>query len=56
MRTDAAVFEELVKASTLPFFATDFGQQAYPNRINIPLSDEGADVTFYLAEKGRKKG
>ena len=43
-----------MKASTLPFFATDFGQQAYPNRISIPLSDEEAHVTFYLAEKKGK--
>ena len=56
VQPDAAVFEELVKASTLPCFATDFGQQAYPNRVNIPLSDEEAHVTFYLAKKERKQG
>ena len=51
VQPDAAVFEELVKASSLPCFATDFGQQAYPNRIHIPLSDEEAHVTFYLAKR-----
>ena len=56
VQPDAAVFEELVKASSLPCFATDFGQQSYPNRVNIPLADEEARVTFYLAEKERKIG
>ena len=51
VQPDAAVFEELVKASSLPCFATDFGQQAYPNRVIIPLADDEAHVTFYLAEK-----
>lgn len=52
VQPDAAVFEELVKASALPCFATDYGRfQNYPNRINIPLADEEAHVTFYLARK-----
>ena len=40
----------------LACFATDFGQQSYPNRVNIPLPDGEAHVTFYLAEKERKIG
>lgn len=56
VQPDAAVFEELVKASSLPCFATDCGQgQTYPNRVNIPLADEEAHVTFYLAKRERKK-
>ena len=54
VQPDEAVFEELVKASSLSCFATDFGQQTYPNRVNIPLSDEEAHVTFYLSKKKGK--
>ena len=51
VQTDEAVFEELVNASALPCFTTDYfpnREQRYPNRVNIPIVDEGADVTFYL--------
>ena len=49
VQPDAAVFEELVKASSLPCFTTDYGHFLdYPNRVNIPLVDEEAHVTFYL--------
>lgn len=52
VQPDAAVFDELVRASTLPCFTTDYGGfQAYPNRINIPLTDDEAHVTFYVAGK-----
>lgn len=52
VQPDDAVFDELVKASSLPCFTTDyFGCQNYPDRVNIPLADEEAHVTFYLAEK-----
>lgn len=52
VQPDEAVFHELVKASSLPCFATDYAQfQSYPNRVNIPLADEDAHVTFYLAGK-----
>lgn len=52
VQSDAAVFEELVKASSLPCFTTNYGHfQSYPNRVNIPLADEEANVTFYLAQK-----
>ena len=49
VQPDAAVFEELVKASSLPCFTTDYGHfLSYPNRVNIPLTDAEARVTFYL--------
>ena len=52
VQPDEAVFEELVKASSLPCFTTDYGRlQNYPNRVNIPLSDAEAHVTFYTARK-----
>ena len=52
VQPDADVFEELVKASSLPCFATDYGNFLnYPNRVNIPLTDDDAHVTFYLAKR-----
>lgn len=51
VQTDSSVFDELVRASSLPCFTTDYGQLqgGYPERINIPLADAEAHVTFYLA-------
>ena len=55
VQTDTAVFDELVRASSLPCFTTDYGQLrqhiSYPGRVNIPLTDREAKVTFYLAGK-----
>lgn len=50
VQTDPTVFDELVKASTLPCFTTDYGQLRffYPGRVNVPLTDAEANVTFYL--------
>ena len=51
VQTDASVFDELVKASSLPCFTTDYflnRNSMYPNRVNVPITDEGATVTFYL--------
>ena len=55
VQTDSSVFDELVRASSLPCFTTDYGQlqRGYPGRIHIPLAEEEAHVTFYLAEKKR---
>lgn len=58
VQTDDAVFNELVKASTLPCFTTDYitdRESAYPNRINIPIADEDANVTFYSISRERQK-
>lgn len=52
VQTDDAVFDELVKASSLPCFITDYGRfMNYANRINIPLTDSEAQVTFYIADR-----
>lgn len=53
VQTDTSVFDELVRASSLPCFTTDYGQLqgGYPNRVHIPLADEEAHVTFYLAAR-----
>lgn len=44
-------FDELVRASSLPCFATDVSLRASAvpqGRVIIPISDEAATVTFYL--------
>ncbi len=52
VQSDASVFDELVKASALPCFTTDYSRfHGYPNRVCIPLSDREAHVTFYLASR-----
>ncbi len=53
VQTDASVFDELVNASSLPCFSTDYGQLqgGYPNRIHIPLADDAAHVTFYMVKR-----
>lgn len=51
VQTDAETFEELVRASSLPCFATDYVQSLHPgfaSRVNIPLTDPEAHVTFYI--------
>lgn len=52
VQPDDAVFLELVRASSLPCFTTDYGNlQSCPDRVNIPLSDPEAHVTFYRADR-----
>lgn len=53
VQADTSVFDELVCASSLPCFTTDYGhlQDGYPNRIHIPLTDDDAHITFYIAKK-----
>ena len=50
VQTDTSVFDELVRASSLPCFTTDYGQLqgGYPDRVNIPLTDDEAHITFYI--------
>lgn len=51
VQTDESEFNELVRASSLPCFTTDYiskRDRIYPERVNIPIVDEDANVTFYL--------
>lgn len=51
VQTDEAVFDEIVNASSLPCFTTDYFtnyESMYPDRINIPITDDEANVTFYV--------
>ena len=59
VQTDPSVFDELVKASSLPCFSTDYGQRqqpGYSGRVNIPMSDNEVQVTFYIAERNTFRG
>ncbi len=52
VQTDEYTFDELARSSSLPCFTTDYFRQSmdrYGNRVNIPLTDAEANVTFYLA-------
>ena len=57
IQTEESVFEELIRASTLPCFTTDYISELgrhYPGRVNIPLADEDARVTFYLVTREQR--
>lgn len=51
VQTDEFTFKELIEASSLPCFTTDYRHFLYDKRINIPITDPEANVTFYLAAK-----
>ena len=53
VQPDVDAFNELVKSSSLPCFTTDYvlSQNDYPDRINIPLTDEEAHTTFYIMSR-----
>lgn len=45
--------DELVNASSLPCFTTDYGQllrDPYAGRVNIPVTDPETNVTFYVKD------
>ena len=47
-------FQELVKASTLPCFTTDYilkRETPYPDRVYVPVTDPEVNVTFYLLSR-----
>ena len=57
VQTDSEAFEELVMASSLPCFSTDYGQNqcgVFSTRVNIPLTDDEAHVTFYITKYSPK--
>lgn len=53
VQTDEFTFNELIEASSLPCFTTDYVHRTsqHYDRVNIPITDSEADVTFYLAAK-----
>lgn len=53
-QSDRFSFNELIRASSLPFFATELGnryQKTPPGRTYVPVSDADASVTYYLVCK-----
>lgn len=59
VQTDSDTFDELVASSSLPCFTTDYftdAQRRYPGRVFVPLRDPEASVTFYVAQRGCRKG
>lgn len=58
VQDDRFSFNELVQASSLPSFTSDLAEKYTEmphNRINIPISDDEATVTYYLVCKPEKK-
>lgn len=56
VQKDEFEFQELIRNSSLPCFATDYimnGAPGYAGRICIPITDDYVNVTFYI---GVKKG
>lgn len=53
VQSDQSEFDELVKASSLPCFTTDYGRfsDGYPGRVNVPVSDDSSHVSFFLARR-----
>lgn len=57
-QSDRFSFNELIRASSLPFFATELGehyQKTPPGRVFVPVSDADATVTYYLVCKAEHK-
>ena len=58
MQSDRFSFNELVQASSLPSFTSDLAEkysEIASGRINVPISDKEAVVTYYLVCKTEKK-
>ncbi len=58
VQDDRFSFNELVQASSLPSFTSDLAEkytEVPHNRINIPISDDEATVSYYLVCKSEKK-
>ncbi len=57
-QSDRFDFNELVQASSLASFTSDLAEkyiEVAPGRINVPISDEEATVTYYLVCKTENK-
>lgn len=60
MQNDRYTFNELVSASILPSFSTDLGKEYLgdtSDRIDIPIANDEAEVTYYLVclKKNKKQ-
>lgn len=55
VQTDEFAFRELMAASSLPYFTTDLANDLFQeaeinNRVTIPITDEEANVSYYLCQ------
>lgn len=53
VQTDEFAFRELMTASNLPYFTTDLANDRFAevkNRVTIPITDEEANVSYYLCQ------
>lgn len=53
VQTDEFAFRELMAASSLLYFTTDLANDRFQNaenRVTIPITDESANVTYYLCQ------
>lgn len=53
VQTDEFAFRELMAASSLPYFTTDLVDERFQeikNRVTIPITDERANVSYYLCQ------
>ncbi len=58
IQNDRFTFNELVQASSLPSFVSNLSQkytETAGGRINVPISDKEASVTYYLVCKKERK-
>ena len=58
VQTDEFAFDELVHSSSLPCFTTDYfknREERYPGRVQVPLTDPEAHVTFYMLKRGGRR-
>lgn len=58
MQSDRFSFNELVQASSLPSFTSDLAEkytEVASGRVNVPISDKEAVVTYYLVCRAEKK-
>lgn len=60
VQNDRYTFNELVSASVLPSFSTDLGKEYLgenADRVDIPITDDEAKVTYYLVclKKNKKQ-
>jgi len=54
IQKDEFSFYELIKESNLPCFTTDLVKNQFTdikNRVNIPITDQEANVTYYLIKR-----
>ena len=60
LRSELGFWDTLCREKMPACFTTDYGlrrlQTAYPGRVNIPLTDAEASVTFFLASRRKMPG